>query len=66
MIRKYTYTLLVLAIATALVSCGESSDQRHDAQGEDSVNRTDTRRYTDTTINTIPDTGTLNVDTMRQ
>jgi hypothetical protein len=66
MMQKHKYTLLAFLVAAAMISCGESSEQRHDAQGEDSVNRTDTRRYTDTTINTIPDTGTLNVDTTRQ
>jgi hypothetical protein len=66
MMQKHKYILLAFLVAAAMISCGERSEQRQDAQGEDSVNRTDTRRYTDTTINTIPDTGTLNVDTTRQ
>jgi hypothetical protein len=66
MIQKHKYSLFAFLVAVAMVGCSESPEQRHDAQGKDSVNRTDTRRYTDTSINTIPDTATLNVDTTRQ
>jgi hypothetical protein len=66
MTSKYQYSLLVFVVAAALLACNESEDQRHSKQGEDTVNVSDTRRNTDDTVNTLPDTARLKVDTLHQ
>lgn len=63
---KYRYSFLILVVAATMVSCNEREDQRHSKQGEDTVNVSDTRRNTDDTVNTIPDTARMKVDTMHQ
>ena len=63
---KYRYCLLSALIVAALLSCNERDDQQQGKQGEDTVNVSDSRRNTDDTINTLPDTAHLKVDTLHQ
>lgn len=66
MTTKYRYTLLAFVVAAVTAGCNESEDQRQTKQGEDTVNVSDTRRNTDDTVNTLPDTASMKVDTLHQ
>jgi hypothetical protein len=61
MTMKFRCSLLAFVVTTSVVACNEREDQRQDKQGEDTVNVSDTRRNTDDTVNTIPDTATMKV-----
>ena len=63
---KYRSSLLSALIIAALLSCNERDDQQQGKQGEDTVNVSDSRRNTADTINTLPDTARLKVDTLHQ
>lgn len=65
MIMKQTYRLSLAALLATVImaACNDGNDMsKEDSQLP--VDSLDTRRYTDDSKNTIPDTATMKVDTM--